>query len=73
MSPKSAQRFWGNDMHKQGNMSPKSAQRFWGNDMHNINRAHEMRPALPRTSTPAIRTEILPCPMRVTKASPFRF
>jgi G:T-mismatch repair DNA endonuclease (very short patch repair protein) len=33
MSPKSAQRFWDNDMHKKS-MSPKSAQRFWGNDMH---------------------------------------
>ncbi|MGN7751865.1 MULTISPECIES: hypothetical protein [unclassified Sinorhizobium] len=33
MSPKSAQRFWGDDMHKKS-MSPKSAQRFWDNDMH---------------------------------------
>ncbi|RWC50065.1 MAG: hypothetical protein EOS55_05770 [Mesorhizobium sp.] len=35
MSPKSVQRFWGNDMHeKEKCMSPKSVQRFWGNDMH---------------------------------------
>ncbi|MFQ6161037.1 hypothetical protein ACLMJV_18355 [Sinorhizobium meliloti] len=33
MSPKSAQRFWDNDMRKKS-MSPKSAQRFWDNDMH---------------------------------------
>ncbi len=34
MSPKSAQRFWDNDMHQNKCMSPKSAQRFWDNDMH---------------------------------------
>jgi len=34
MSPKSAQRFWENDMHEMRSMSPKSVQRFWENDMH---------------------------------------
>ncbi|TIQ27198.1 MAG: hypothetical protein E5X48_33185 [Mesorhizobium sp.] len=34
MSPKSAQRFWENDMHRNRCMSPKSAQRFWEDDMH---------------------------------------
>ncbi|MCZ8543328.1 hypothetical protein OOJ09_04000 [Mesorhizobium qingshengii] len=35
MSPKSAQRFWDNDMHEREEcMSPRSAQRFWDNDMH---------------------------------------
>jgi hypothetical protein len=32
MSPKSAQRFWGNDMQKQVHVA-KSADSFWGNDM----------------------------------------
>ncbi|MCA1407210.1 hypothetical protein I6F26_14720 [Ensifer sp. IC3342] len=34
MSPKSAERFWDNDMRKTKDAwSPKSAQRFWDNDM----------------------------------------
>ncbi|ESZ22355.1 hypothetical protein X737_04125 [Mesorhizobium sp. L48C026A00] len=40
MSPKSAQRFWDNDINKQEQcMSPKSAQRFWDNDMHSDSNA----------------------------------
>ncbi|AZO22349.1 hypothetical protein EJ070_17745 [Mesorhizobium sp. M1E.F.Ca.ET.045.02.1.1] len=35
MSPKSAERFWENDMHQnKERMSPKSVQRFWESDMH---------------------------------------
>ncbi|WP_201413509.1 hypothetical protein [Mesorhizobium sp. J8] len=34
MSPRSVQRFWGNDMHQDNSMSPKTARRFWENDMH---------------------------------------